>query len=37
LIVDPLPSPVGANGSDASIELGQELGSLALCHSDRKG
>jgi hypothetical protein len=34
LIVDPLPSPVGANGSDAGVELGQELSSLALWYSD---
>jgi hypothetical protein len=34
LIVDPLPSPVGANGSDANVELGKELGSLTFCYSD---
>lgn len=36
LIVDPLPSPVRTNCSDASVELSQELGSLTLCYSDCK-
>ena len=34
-MLDPLPSPVGANGSDASVELGQELGSWTLCYGSR--